>query len=237
MSFSPNGPSRRNLLSLLAGWAASVAKAEPLRRIEPPRRSNLDPGLTNLLARMSTGVKARNYAALESLMLPTFRVEFDAGKGPVAFHRYWKPQSRDSQLWEILGRLLSMPGSAYSETLYAVSYVYARFPFDLDPLRHVVATGDSVDLLAEPSREARKVGALDYSIVPLAKPMEPPVVISPGQFLELAHPEFGPCFVNSSDVYHPSAHRAFFEKRQGRWYWISLAAATFADPPVVPRPS
>lgn len=237
MSCSPNSPSRRNVLPLLACWAASVAKAEPLRRIEPPRRPVHDAGLANLLTRMRAGVKDRNYRALESLMLPTFRVEFDTGKGPVAFHRYWNPQTPDSQLWQVLGRLLSLPGIAYSETLYAVSYVFARFPFDLDPLCHVVATGESVDLVAEPSRDAKTVGSLNYSIVTLAKPVEPPVVIPAGQFVELAHPEIGRCFVNSSDVYNPAAHRAFFEKRQGRWYWISLAAATLADPPAIPRSS
>ena len=164
-------------------------------------------------------------------MASTFRVEFKMGKGPTAFRLHWRPQSDSSPIWAILARLLALPGHRYSDTLYVLPYVCARFPFDLDPLRHVVAVKDGVNLMAEPKPDAARVGTLNRSIVPLAKPVEPPVVIPSGSFIELNHPDIGRCFAASADVYNPAAHRAFFERRQGQWRWISLAAPTLKDPP------
>jgi hypothetical protein len=176
-------------------------------------------------------VGARDYRGLEALMLPEFKVEFDVGKGPEVFQGYWHPESGNSIVWGILERLLTLGGTFYTKSLYALPYVYTRFPSDLDPLAHVVAVKQAAALRAKPSPDAEKMGSLDFSIVPLAERVEPPVVIPPDRFVELNHPVAGRCFAASADIYSPAAHRAFFEKRQGRWHWISLAAATLAEPP------
>ena len=54
-------------------------------------------------------------------------------------------QEADKALME---RLLALPGYSYSETLFAAPYVCARFPFDLDPLAHVVAVKAAVPAVA-----------------------------------------------------------------------------------------
>jgi hypothetical protein len=164
-------------------------------------------------------------------MLPTFRVEFDAGKGPAAFRNHWKPDRSGSALWEVLGRVLDMKGTWYSDTLFGAPYVFTQFPFDLDPLAHVVALGPKVALCDKPADGARQVGSLDHAIVPLAQPLNPPVLLRAASFLEVKHPESGLCWVRGSGVYSPAAHRVFFEKRRGKWRWFSLAAATLAEPP------
>jgi hypothetical protein len=199
--------------------------------MDPPSQDGMDPAFVNLLERLRTIVTARKHLALEALMSGTFKVEFDKGKGPAAFQLQWRPQSAASPVWGILEQLLSLPVHRYSDTLYVLPYVAARFPFDLNPLRHVVAVKDGVNLMAEPKPDAARVGTLNRSIVPLAQPLEPPVVIPSGSFVELSHPDVGRCFAASVDVYSPAAHRAFFEKRQGKWRWISLAAPTLKDPP------
>jgi len=227
--------SRRRWLQMAAGIAASAAHGEELRHIEPTGEEPRDPALAEFLGSLRGIVTARKHRALEALMQPDFRVEFDAGHGPLAFRRHWKPQSPDSPVWPILDCLLSLPGYSFSDTLFAVPYVFARFPFDLDLLGHVVAVRDEVGLLASPNPEAAKVATVNRAIIPLAEPMQPPVVIPPGRFVEVNHPEAGRCFAASADIYHPAAHRAFFEKRKGRWFWISLAAATLAEPPDLER--
>jgi hypothetical protein len=215
--------------------AAHAAQREDLRRISPPGEPS-DPSLITLIVRLRKIVAAREHLALEALMHSLFRVEFNVGKGPAAFRRHWHPESAASPVWEVLQRLLALPAHRYSDALYGVPYVFARFPFDLDPLRHVVAVKDAVALLAEPKPDAKRVGTLGNStIIPLTQPLQPPVVISSGTFIDLMHPVVGRCFAASSDIYHPAAHRAFFEKRGGRWRWISLAAATLEDPPELRR--
>lgn len=222
---------RRRWLAAILGLAPVEGRAEVLRQIAPPSSGPNDPALTALIERMRSLIKERDHRALTALMGPTFRVEFDGGKGPQAFARHWRPASSTSTLWNVLGQLFSLEGHHYSETLFALPHIVARFPIDLDPLGHVVATRGGVTLHSLPERDAPVSGRLDHAIIPLAKPIEPPVVIPPGTFLEVLHPEAGRCFVSSADVYHPAAHRVFFEKRNGRWRWISLAAATLADPP------
>lgn len=225
-------PTRRSLLCALAGLiAATPLRASDLRLLEPPGEPPPDSGLASLLDRMRKAVSARDRRALETLLSPTFRVEFDAGKGPAAFRRHWKPDSPATPLWTVLERLLDLGGTLYSPTLFAAPYVYTQFPTDLDLLGHVVAFRDAVPLCERPEPGTPAVAVARHTILPLAQPLAPPVLLSPGQFLEVKHPEAGRCFVSSGDVYSPAGHRAFFEKRAGRWHWITLAAATLADPP------
>ncbi|HTP33075.1 MAG TPA: hypothetical protein VMJ75_12945 [Candidatus Acidoferrales bacterium] len=223
--------SRRQVLRLAAGAVCGAAAAEQ-RRIAPADEAEHDPGLAALLGKMRGLAAQRDYAGLETLMLPTFRVEFDAGKGPAAFRRRWHSESRSSELWGVLDRLFSLGGTFYSETVFAVPYVYTRFPGDLDILGHVVAVKPGARVVDQPGSAGAQVGTLDYTIVPLVHGLVPPVTITTGRYLEVKWPEAaGRCFVAEADVYSPAAHRAFFEKRQGRWRWISLACATLADPP------
>jgi len=238
MSCSPEPAtlSRRMWIRLAAGLYGVSARANDLRQLRPSDQAGRDSTLAAFLEQMKHFASARDFRSLESLMLPDFRVEFDAGKGPKAFHHHWRHDSPSSRLWEVLPRLLELGGTFYSETLFAVPYVYTHFPLDLDPLSHVVALRENVSLLEQPDAAARRVGTLDYSIVPLARPLQPPVIFAPAAYLELNHPDAGRCFALSHEFYSPFGHRAFFEKRRGQWRWISLAAATLADPPELARP-
>ena len=235
MGHPPPGPlgsmSRRNLVRLLAGTAWGAAGASELGKLLPVDEASRDPGLLALLVKVRALAAQRDSYGLEALMLPTFRVEFDAGKGPAAFHRRWLPESQSSVLWRVLKRLFSLGGTFYSETLFALPYVYTQFPADLDPLGHVVAVKAGARLLDKPQQDGKPVGTLDYTIIPLAQRLQPPVMMTAGRYLEVIVPPAGRCFVAESDVYSPAAHRAFFEKRGGRWRWISLVCATLAEPP------
>ena len=180
-------------------------------------------------------IRNRDTRTLTAMMARDFRVEFDAGKGPQAFVRHWRPSSPASALWDALGRLFSLDGHYYSQTLFVVPHIVAHYPIDMDPLANVVAVRDHVNLRSGPATDAPVTGVLEHEIIALAEPMQPPVMIRSGGFIEVVHPEVGRCFVAANDVYHPAGHRAFFEKRGGRWRWISLAAPTLADPPELTR--
>lgn len=238
MSCSPDrdaGISRRCCLAALV--LAGSARGEELRAVRPPHNLSRDPSLGAFLKQLGRIVSSRDATALKYLMRPEFRVEFDVGKGPLAFSRYWHPEDRLSPVWEILERLLAQGGTFYSDRLFELPYTVANFPFELDRSAHVIALRANIALVAEPRSDAPVIGSASNSIIPLARPLNPPVLIPCGRFVELNHPQLGRCFVRSDDVYHPAAHRAFFEKRNGRWNWISLAAATFADPPELLRVS
>jgi len=226
---------RRDLIRLLAGTASGLARAEELAKLPPADEAPRDPGLAALLGKIRGLAAHRNSSGLEALMLPTFRVEFDYGKGSAAFRRRWQSESPSSALWQVMDRLFSLGGTFYSDTLFALPYVYTRFPGDLDPLGHVVAVKADTRLLDRPGKDGAQVAAVDQAIIPLAQRLRPPVMMSAGGYLEVKAPRVGWCFVRESDVYSPAAHRAYFEKREGRWRWISLACATLAEPPDLKR--
>ena len=232
----PAGTSRRTFVRLAAGSYGISLRADDLRQMKPVDQAGDDPALAALLGRIRDYTARHDSARLESLMLPDFRVEFDSGKGPQAFRRHWRSASAASPLWTVLERLMALGGTFYSSTLFAVPYVYTRFPIDLDPLAHVVSLGSGVGVLDKPEAGARRLNALDYTIAPLARPFKPPVLLAQESYLEITLPESGTCFVSAADVYSPAGHRAFFEKRKGQWRWISLAAATLNDPPVLAHP-
>jgi hypothetical protein len=213
-----------------APYAASAQS--DLRSLVPPDQSARDKSLRALLATMRTVVRHKDSKALTARMDANFKVEFDVGKGPAAFRRQWNPEASTSPVWALMDRLLSLGGTFYSDSLFALPYVYTRFPLDLDRLSHVVATG-VVAMYAEPSRAGKPVDMLKDAIVPLVAPLTPPAMLVDLPFVAVQHPQRGVCYVAGSDVYSPAGHRAFFEKREGKWRWLSLAAPTLATPPVL----
>lgn len=222
---------RRELIRLVAGAAYGAARSGEWAKLPPVDEASRDSGLVTLLAKVRILKAQRDFRGLEALMLPTFRVEFDVGKGPAAFRRKWHPESASSALWQVLERLFSLGGTFYSDTLFGLPYVYTRFPADLDPLGHVVVVQPATRLLDGPGRDARLMSTIDNAVLPLANRLRPPVLMSAEGYLEVKAPGIGWCFVRESDVYSPAAHRAYFEKRAGQWRWISLACATLAEPP------
>ncbi len=227
---------RRSWLQLVATTVAATSYASSaetdLRVVRPDDETMRDKSLQALLGSMRSIVRRKDSKALCALMAHDFKVEFDVGKGPEVFRRHWESETSTSAVWPVLDRLLSLGGTFYSDSLFAVPYVYTRFPYDLDRLSHVVATGD-VPVHAESNLASARVGMLKHAIVPLATPLTPPAMLCQQPFVAVQHPDLGLCYVAGTDVYSPVSHRAFFEKRQGKWRWLSLAAATLATPPVL----
>ena len=237
-SDEPRGLSltRRAWLQLAATAVAVTSPVAPayadLRSLRPEDQSSRDQSLQALLDAMRAIVRRQDAKALLALVAPDFKVEFDVGKGPAVFRRHWNPEMPSSLIWPLLNRLLTLGGTFYSDSLFAVPYVYTRFPLDLDWLGYVVATGE-VPLRAQSNPASARVGVLTHHIVPLAAPLAPPAMVVQAPFVAVRHPDRGVCYVAGTDVYSPAGHRVFFEKRRGEWRWLSLAAPTLATPPAL----
>src|SRR5262245_37534952 len=85
-----------------------------LRVLIPEDQSGRDPSLAQVLKTLRGIVGRRNDRELLALMSADFKVEFDVGKGPDAFRRQWTSNARDSQVWDLLDRLLTLGGTFYS---------------------------------------------------------------------------------------------------------------------------
>lgn len=209
--------------------AASLrtAAAQSVRRMDKPGpKHQPDAALAELLKSIKGYVDRRDVAGLTRLMNPRFRVEFDSGKGPAAFQQYWKPQSKESRIWSVMSRLIDLDGYEYSDTLYVKPHVYARFPIDLDPLQHVVAIRDEVELRESASVDAKSAGPVGREILRLDQRTSAPVVLG-DEWLTVSTFDGRKGHVRCEDVYSPAGHRMYFEKRAGKWVWISLACASF----------
>ncbi len=219
--------SRRACLAAAFGAVLSAAPetgTDAVRRLDPRDEASKDPELLKLVTRLKKIVGSRDTQALTALMGPTFRVDFDGGKGPLAFAHHWKPNAPDTQIWQILGRLLELGGTFYTPTLFAISYVYTKFPFDLDPFAYVVVTRVQAPLRPGPSADAAPVGKLPTGIVAVKPALKAPVRILPA-WVKVQALNGAEGFVAGGDVYSPAGYRIFFEKRGGKWVWFSLVCA------------
>jgi hypothetical protein len=208
--------------SSLLGWSRVLASAH--RKLEPRDEAWRDPDLQRLLRSLATIVEKRQERQLLSLIGERFRVEFGAGKGRRAFRRFWRTDQPNSEVWNILDRLLAIGGTFYSPTLFAIPYVYTQFPIDLDPFGHVTTLNDNVVVYRESRPDSRVVAVLDFDIVPTEPVLVAPVRPDRAEWIRvIVTGQSG--YVNSRQVWSPAAHRMFFEKRSGRWEWISLVCA------------
>jgi hypothetical protein len=208
----------------LAAGSRAFAAAES-RKLTPPPVQPKDRALATLLTRLRNIVSKKDAPALLSLMGPTFRVGFDAGKGPAAFQSVWQPELESSELWPLLERLLALGGTFYSRTLFCIPYVYTQFPVDLDPLSHVVVIRDQVAVRRSPDESSAVVAHLSHDIVRTAQDLAVPVRLEREAWVAVITSAGESGFVAARDVYSPAEYRVFFEKQKGVWRWLSLACA------------
>jgi hypothetical protein len=202
-----------------------LGAAGSARRFEPVNEIARDSALRNYVDQLSRIVAGKNELALLGEMEPTFRVEFNRGKGPVAFRKYWKPDLPQSGVWKVLARLFAMGGTFYSPSLYAIPYVYTQFPTDLDPFEYVAALKDKVPVRSGASSDDTVIGTISCELVRVSPKLKPPVRLDSTPWIQVITSASAAGFVASDDVYSPAGHRVFFEKRRGRWRWISLVCA------------
>ena len=222
------GRNRREWIAL--GMAALLrqplgAVVQPSRKFEPVSEISRDPSLNRYVEFLSQVVAKKDESALLAEMAPTFRVEFDGGKGPAAFRKHWKLQSPDTGLWKVLGRLLAMGGAFYSPTLFAIPYVYTRFPIDLDPFEYIAGVKESIPIHSEASADASVIDKASWELIRVNPRLKPPVRLDLVSWVKVVTTAGAAGFVSSDDVYSPAAHRVFFERRKGKWRWISLVCA------------
>lgn len=212
-------------------WLASVV-ASPLvfaaeaagRKLEPRDEASRDPDLDLLLQGLTAIVDRRDEQQLLSKIGPKFRVEFEAGKGRTSFSQFWKTGLPDSEIWNVLSRLLAIGGTFYSPTLFAIPYVFTGFPIDLDPFGHVVALKESVKVHRDFLLDSPVVAALSFEIAATEPALPAPVRLDRTEWVHvIAAGRSG--YVASREVWSPAGHRMFLEKRRGRWEWISLVCA------------
>ena len=170
-------------------------------------------------------MERRDVRALVAEIGPAFRVDFDGGKGPSAFRSRWRLSEPDSDLWPVLTRLLAVGGTFYSPALFAVPYVYTRFPTDLDPFEHVAVLQPDTPLRSTADLSDKGFLRAGTDIFRLTQPLRPPARLDRVAWVNVVTANGARGYLPASAVYSPAGYRAFFERQRGRWRWISLVCA------------
>lgn len=121
--------------------------------------------------------------------------------------------------------MLALGGSSQAEGAFAAPYVYCRWPEAIDAFQHVAVLGTDVRVRAEPRVGSSVLAALSFDIVRLSstgRSRLTPAQAKEWIAVELRGGRTG--YISSRYVRSSIAHRALFNKVNGRWRMTAFVA-------------
>jgi len=191
---------------------------ESPRQFLPVDEADLDLSLLRFRNSLVDIVKRRDTPALLAILDPEITNSFGGTGGVPEFEEQWEIFNRKSDVWKVLGSILSMGGAFVSENEFCAPYVSARFPSDLDGFEWAAIVAADVPLLAEAREEAVVIARLSYALVRTSPERRS------GDWVMVDVEEVGTGYVRGSLVRSPIDWRAYFSKRENRWVMSALVA-------------
>ncbi|MBC7924057.1 MAG: SH3 domain-containing protein [Bryobacteraceae bacterium] len=188
---------------------ALTADADSLRPVD---QAQSEPSFAAFRWRLLKGLEKKDTAVLFPLLDPGIRASFGAGDGVKTFRQYWKLDTAPatSGLWSELTTAIRL-GSTREEDEFVAPYVFTRFPKDRDAFTHAAVIKPAVKLRKLPKAGATIVGTLDYEVVQLLTPVK-------NGWYRVRTDAGKQGWLPQADVRSPLDYRAFFEKKNGRWF-------------------
>jgi hypothetical protein len=139
-------------------------------RIAPVDDTDRDNGFRNFAAKLNKIAVKRDVKGLKKLVddevvTGTGRKGDPEEKGWKAFVARWRPEDRDSILWETLTDILSLGCVRMHPKLFVGPYLVWKFPRELDRRRYFVLTRDRLILRETPDRDGRALSTLGFDVV------------------------------------------------------------------------
>ena len=181
-------------------WAAGKR-----RRLPPGDESKLDAGFAAFLGNLRAVARSRDATALQKLCAVDVITGIDATSGPAELAK--KMQAGG---WVQLETVLKF-GAARYEKGFALPYLFAKFPDDLEATEHVVTIRAGAVLRAEGRAGAALVCPLDFDILKVddARPVN--------GWVRAARLDGPKGWVSESDIRSTGAERIFIERISGAW--------------------
>ena len=213
------------LLLVIPGCSSNPAEAQ-IARLLPVDEAAREPSFFLFRARLMDAVVSRDTTFLFAHLSPDIRTSFGEGGGPDDFRRMWTPGEPDSEVWAVLGRILSRggtfsagPDAADSLYRFTAPYTFSAFPDDVDAFTYQVVTGDNVRVRAQPDVSAAVIDTLSYDVV------ETPTYAGPdAAWVEVRLSDGRSGFVAAEYLASSVDYRAAFEKREGGWVMVFFVA-------------
>ena len=200
----------------------ATAKAH---KLYPVDEGSKDPSFKAFRNQLIEAVKERNTRFLLRVLHPKIRLSFGGDAGAKDFVKLWKPDSKDSELWNELSTILSLGGTfstSEGKRTFWAPYTFSTFPDDLDAFEYAPITAENVRVRSQPKTTARIVTFLSYDIVKATFPNESNQE-DPG-WVKVIVPDGRNGYVASRYVRSPIDYRLCFERVRGKWLITAFIA-------------
>lgn len=214
------------LAVILAGCLMTspvVVATQPVARrpiaLMPRDEAALLPGFFSFRAQLIAAIARRDAAALMAVVDSDIKNGFGGDDGKAAFEREWKPSAPDSRVWEVLATVLALGGSRAGDEGFIAPYIHSSWPNGVDGFEHVAVIGERVRVRRAPSADAEEIAHVSFEVLARGKDDKAPedwtsVTLSNGQS----------GYISSRFVRSPIDYRAFFSRKEGRWWMVMLLA-------------
>lgn len=208
-----------------------AAKEPPLIgggvQVPPFDDARSDPSFVAFRERLQQVVRARDAAALESMLDPRIRVSFGESNGIAAFRKQWRPTDPDSPLWPTLDRILSLGGSFQptpNGQRFAAPYVYSTWPESIDAFEYLATICHGAVARSAPAVDSKPLGKLEWQALKIGPEDPMRKGIRDGGWRQVILPDGRTAWLESACARSPMDYRAAFEKGEAGWRMVFLVA-------------
>lgn len=163
-------------------------------------------------------VSQRDTARLMAIVAPDVRVSFGPDNGVEAFREQWRPGDAGSAIWTVLDDLLRHGGRFISPDFFVAPWTFFALPDSLDAFEYLVVRDTAVVVRDAPDTAAPALGQVSLAIV------KSTTASAPDGWTTVAIGDGRTGYAAAGQVRSPVDYRAGFERQDGRWVLVFLAA-------------
>lgn len=217
------------LLALAIACAGSFGAAAQEIKLEFVDEAAHDASWTGFRKRLLAAVEKRDRKFVLSILDRNVRAGHQGARGTAEFRRLWDFEAADSPLWRELSAALLL-GSAWLQREggpreLCAPYVLARWPQDVDPVKHGALVAREVVVKAEPAHDARTLAVLSYLIVPVTDWEVDDRARESRQKWVRIRVKDTEGYVPEEQIRSPVEHAACFVRTEGGWRMTAFAPA------------
>lgn len=211
---------QRLLCGLMIVMLAITATAKT-RKLYPVDEGAKDASFKAFRGKLIEAVRDRNTRFILTALHPKVHLSFGGQSGVKDFVEIWRPDSKDSELWNELSAILSLGGTfsiAEGKRIFWAPYTFSTFPDDFDSYEYAAIIGENVRVRSQMSTASSIVTNLSYDIVKATFPVSenPQKGDVPG-WVKVVVPDGRTGYVAKRFIRSPIDYRLGFERIRGKW--------------------
>lgn len=164
-------------------------------------------------ARLLRAIDRRDKAFILSIVSPHILNSFGGGGGIEEFERISRLDDADSWFWKEFGTVMRLGGSFANPDSFSAPYTWANWPKNLDAIGNLAVIGRDVNVRAAPSMDSPVIATVSYTTLPHVGTYRQG---SEWAYVGLDDGLAG--YIHRTFVRSPIDYRAFFSRRDGRWW-------------------